>query len=111
MGDHYYAIHGQTGGRSRHASLRCVEILSGKVLWGKVGFGVGTVIRVGSVLVILSDQGELALVAADPGGVRELARFPVLRGKEIWTPPTYANGLLYCRNQEGDLVCFRLGSD
>ena len=111
MGDHYYAIHGQTGGRSRHASLRCVEILSGKVLWGKVGFGVGTVIRVGSVLVILSDQGELALVAADPGGFRELARFPVLRGKEIWTPPTYANGLLYCRNQEGDLVCFRLGSD
>ncbi len=109
-GEHYYAIHGQTGGRARHATLRCLEILSGKVLWEQVGFGVGTVIRVGAVLVILSDQGELALVAADPVGFRELARFPVLRGKEIWTPPTYANGLLYCRNKEGDLVCLRLGS-
>ena len=84
--------------------------MTGKVRWEKVGFGVGTVIRVGDVLITLSDQGELALIAADPSGFRELARFPVLRGKEIWTPPTYANGLLYCRNREGDLVCLRLGS-
>ena len=32
-GDHYYAIHGQTGGRARHATLRCLEIVTGKILW------------------------------------------------------------------------------
>lgn len=109
-GGFYFGIHGQTGGRARHATLRCVEIMTGKIRWEKVGFGVGTVIRVGDVLVILSDHGELALVAADPSGFRELARFPVLRGSDIWTPPTYANGLLYCRNKEGNLICIRLGS-
>jgi hypothetical protein len=85
--------------------------MTGKIRWEKVGFGVGTVIRVGDVLVILSDQGELALVAADPSGFRELARFPVLRGSDIWAPPTYANGSLYCRNKEGNLICIRLGSN
>ena len=110
-GDHYYAIHGQTGGRARHATLRCMEIATGKILWEKVGFGVGTVIRVDTTLVILSDQGELVLVSADPSSYRELARFHVLRGREIWSPPTYANGLLYCRNKEGTLVCLQLGAD
>ena len=110
-GDHYYAMHGQTGGRARHATLRCLEIVTGKILWEKVGFGVGTVIRVGSTLVILSDQGELVLVSADPSSYRELARFHVLRGSEIWTPPAYANGLLYCRNKAGQLVCLQLGED
>ena len=109
-GDHYYGIHGQAGGRSRQAPLKCVELMTGKVIWEQQGFGVGTVIRVGKTLVILSDQGELALVDADPGGYRERARFQVLGGKDMWTPPTYANGLLYCRNQEGDLICLRLGS-
>jgi len=109
--DHYYAIHGQAGGRARHATLRCLEILSGKVLWEKGGFGMGTLIRVGSVLVILTDQGELALVAADPAGFRPLARFRVLRGRDIWTPPSYSNGLLYCRNKDGDLVCLKLGAE
>jgi outer membrane protein assembly factor BamB len=110
-GDHYYAIHGQTGGRARHATLRCLEIVTGKILWEKVGFGVGAMIRVGSTLVILSDHGELVLVSADPSGYRELARFHVLRGSEIWTPPAYANGFLYCRNKEGRLVCLQLGVD
>ena len=110
-GDHYYAIHGQVGGRSRHATLRCLEIMSGKVLWEKGGFGMGTLIRVGSVLVILTDQGELALAAADPARFKSLARFRVLGGTDIWTPPSYSNGLLYCRNKDGDLVCLKLGGD
>jgi outer membrane protein assembly factor BamB len=110
-GDFYFGVHGQTGGRARHSTLRCVEIMTGKIRWEKEGFGVGTVIRVGETLVILSDRGEIALVAADPSAFKELSRFPVLRGTEIWTPPTYANGLLYCRNKEGDLICLRMGSD
>ena len=85
--------------------------MSGKVLWEKGGFGMGTLIRVGSVLVILTDQGELALVAADPARFKPLARFRVLGGTDIWTPPSYSNGLLYCRNKDGDLVCLKLGGD
>jgi hypothetical protein len=53
----------------------------------------------------------LALVAADPAGFRPLARFRVLRGSDIWTPPSYSNGLLYCRNKDGDLVCLKLGAE
>jgi len=69
----------------------------------------GSVILVGDTLVILSDSGELALAEANPAGYMEKARFQVLGGKDGWTPPSYANGRLYCRSSRGDVVCLEMG--
>ena len=104
--DNYaYGIHGQTGARAKYATLCCLDIRKGSNRWEQKGFGLGSVILVGDTLVILSDSGELALAEANPAGYVEKARFQVLGGKDGWTPPSYANGRLYCRSSRGDIVC------
>ena len=109
VGQYAYGIHGQTGGRAKYATLCCLDVRKGKIRWEERGFGVGAVILVGETLVILSDSGELTLTKANPNKFLELARFQVLGGKDGWTPPSFANGRLYCRSSKGDLVCLAMG--
>jgi len=44
---------------------------------------------------------------ASTKGFKPSARAKVIGGK-CWTVPVLANGLLYCRNADGDLVCLDL---
>jgi outer membrane protein assembly factor BamB len=44
------------------------------------------------------------LSKASPGRYTELAHASVLQGT-CWTHPVLANGLVYCRSHEGELVC------
>jgi outer membrane protein assembly factor BamB len=48
-------------------------------------------------LVMLSEQGELALIRATPERHEELVRFPVLEGK-TWNHPAIDQGRLLVRN-------------
>ena len=50
-------------------------------MWEEKGFGLGTVILVDDTLVVLSDEGELALIEANAEKYSELARFQVLSRK------------------------------
>ncbi|NNE91255.1 MAG: PQQ-like beta-propeller repeat protein [Verrucomicrobiales bacterium] len=87
--------------------LACVDIRTGKEVWKEGGFGPGNVIlTAGGNLVALSDNGELVLAKADPGGYREMARADLLDGK-CWSTPALANGKVYIRSTvEGG--CFDL---
>jgi outer membrane protein assembly factor BamB len=58
-------------------------------------------------LLILGDKGTLAVVEAKPDGYRELWKEKVLDGT-CWTMPTLCNGLVYCRNDKGRLLCLDL---
>jgi len=100
-------IYGPTG-RINSARLRCVDPATGEVLWRNDAVQ-GDLIAAGKHLVIQSLKGDIIVVEASPKEYKEVARFPVLTG-ECWTPPTLANGRLYCRNTEGDLVCIDLGT-
>ena len=52
-------------------------------------------------LIVLGEEGRLALVEATPAGYREKASAQVMDGRS-WTMPTLANGRLYLRDQLGD---------
>ncbi len=53
------------------------------------------------------DGGDLLVAQASPAAFKQLARATVLSGT-CWTVPVVADGRVYCRNQQGDLVAVDL---
>lgn len=93
-------VDGAYGYALSDGALECVHLPTGTREWkqGRSGrFGHGQVLIVDDVLVVLSEEGELALVAIDPGAYRELARVQVLDGK-TWNPPAVTGNLFAIRN-------------
>lgn len=104
VGDYLYGVSAHNG---RPGELVCMNPKDGSVQWKQSGFGQGSVIAVGTKLLVFSDKGLLAMVEADPTGYRELGRQQILQGK-TWTQPAVAGGLLYARNAQGHAVCIDL---
>ena len=100
VGKHLYGVDGDTTARS---SLKCVEIETGKEVWIHREFGTGGLIIADGKIIALSAKGELMIAPVSTEGFKFSARASVLSGK-CWTAPVLANGLVYCRNSQGDIV-------
>ncbi|MFM7803008.1 MAG: PQQ-binding-like beta-propeller repeat protein, partial [Verrucomicrobiota bacterium] len=70
--------HETAGYKRADQELRCVDLETGSVKWGEKGFGQGSIIAAGDRLIVLSDQGELSVVRANPANFELLARFRVI---------------------------------
>jgi len=104
---HFYCY-----GAIRTKDYVCVNATTGQLKWTQGGFGIGkdqtdyaSTIAVGKNLLVLTYDGQLVLIAADPEKYTELARVQVC-GK-TWSHPALADGRLYVRDGK-DLQCFVL---
>ncbi|MCS1409495.1 MAG: Outer membrane protein assembly factor BamB [Verrucomicrobia subdivision 3 bacterium] len=84
----------------------CLNLTNGKRLWKDGRYGFGQNLLVDDTLLIQAENGDIALVAADPKAFRELARFPAIDGK-TWNVPTLAGEYLLVRNDR-EAACYRL---
>ena len=81
--------------------LTCIDLQTGERKWkgGRYGKGQILLLENSGLLLILSEQGQVVLVAADPNEHRELASFQALEGK-TWNHPVLVGDRLYVRNSQ-----------
>lgn len=97
-----YGIDNNAGG-----NLVCLDAGTGEELWEERSVKGGALIASDARLIVLMEKGDLVIVDASTPKFQELARAKVLEHR-CWVQPTLADGLLYLRNNEGDLVCLQL---
>ena len=77
--------------------LACVDAATGDLKWKGGRYGYGQLVLAGGHLIVLTEDGNVALVQATPERHVEKVRFPVLEGK-TWNHPAMAGGFLLVRN-------------
>lgn len=93
--------------KSYRYGLICMD-LDGNVKWKTEktpGFEWGGLLLADKrIYVVDGVPGDLCMVSPDPTGYKELARMPLLKGKDIWGTVALSDGKLLCRDQT-QLVC------
>jgi outer membrane protein assembly factor BamB len=119
-------LYGSSGRHSENAELRCIELLTGKVMWSEPDLSRSSLLYVDGHFVCLSEEGVVRLLKANPEKYDlvaetilpieneaddELARLdgtkPRLLHAPAWAAPILSHGLLYLRGK-GRLACLEL---
>jgi outer membrane protein assembly factor BamB len=86
--------------------LKCIDFADSKEHWAHRGYGKGSLMMsADGRMLVMGEQGELAIVRATPKKYQLLARSQILPKGMCRTVPVLANGLIYARNARGDMVC------
>jgi outer membrane protein assembly factor BamB len=87
----------------------CLDAATGMRKWKNGRYGHGQMLLAGNHIVIITEQGELVLVAPNPEKLQEVARVPALEG-ETWNVPALADGILLVRNTQ-EMAAFDLRTE
>ena len=90
------------------AILSCVDLTDGTRKWkgGRYGNGQLVLLPEQDLLLVISEEGDLALVRATPDQFSEVGRFTALEGK-TWNHPVLVGDALLVRNDH-EMAAFRL---
>jgi outer membrane protein assembly factor BamB len=88
--------------------LACIDLKDGQRKWkgGRYGNGQLVLLPDQDLLLVVSEEGELALVNATPDQFTEIAKVPGIQGK-TWNHPVLVRDILLVRNGE-EMAAFRL---
>ena len=88
--------------------LAAVDLADGSRKWkgGRYGNGQLVLLADQDLLLVISEEGELALVSATPDQYKEIARIPALNAK-TWNHPVVVHDILLIRNGE-EMAAYRL---
>lgn len=86
--------------------LECIDAETGKRKWKGGRYQHGQVLLVDDLLIVQAEDGNVALVRADPKKFMELGLTPALSGK-TWNNPALAGRYLLVRNDH-EAACFEL---
>lgn len=100
----------------RGRTLQCVDLETGELNWTQDTGDEGALIAAGHRLLILEGDGELVVAEVNPEEYVEISRARILHPEDhqgvrqdrrwyCWTLPVLANGFVYARSNQGDLVC------
>jgi outer membrane protein assembly factor BamB len=90
--------------------LACIDLTDGRRKWkgGRYGNGQLVLLPDQGLLLVVTEDGELALVNAASDRFTELARIPAITGK-TWNHPVLAGDVLLVRNGE-EMAAFRVAT-
>jgi outer membrane protein assembly factor BamB len=94
IGDYVYASSGDFG----PAPLTAVKIATGEIAWQKRVFAKANFLRADGKIIMLDEDGRLALVKLSPEGVIVMAESEQM-SNPAWTPPTLSGSILFLRDR------------
>jgi outer membrane protein assembly factor BamB len=103
IGDYVYFSSGHDG----PAFMTCVNTRTGQVAWQERGFAKAQLLFADGKLVLIDEDGTLALIEPNPGALKVVSKVSILE-HVAWTPPTLSGTTLFVRDRH-NIMAFDLG--